>query len=201
MTAKPDIVERLRELASKATPGEWRWWTSNSWRRLTAHAADGSCERDGDVLCPVVHPIDRHPDCSISEADQEYIAAAHPQAILALLDEITALRKRLEDAEQLVQTHATQQCAAVIRECRAAAERERDEAYERAKLDAERLDWLEVCIRDGSYQTIIHDIAAVCHHAYKVFGNGPALRTTFDGLMATAEDGAVAIRALAKGEK
>lgn len=46
--------------------------------------------------------------------------------------------------------------------------------------DSERLDWLELTIRDGSYQSIIHDIAAFCQHAYKHFGKGPAIRTAID---------------------
>lgn len=49
--------------------------------------------------------------------------------------------------------------------------------------DTLRLDALEVCIRDGSYQSIIHDIAAGCQHAYRHFGKGPALRTIMDAVL------------------
>jgi hypothetical protein len=94
MTAKPDIVERLRELARKATPqGEWRF---SPWH--IEEGPDAVRADDYGIVCTTA-----------GSATAEYIAAANPQAILALLDEITALRKRLEDAE-----------------------RERDEAYERA---------------------------------------------------------------------
>jgi hypothetical protein len=59
----------------KFTPGPWKWWTSNSWRRLTAHDVAGRYERDGNVLCPI-KCRDGHPDVIISEADMALIAAA-----------------------------------------------------------------------------------------------------------------------------
>ena len=54
------------------------------------------------------------------------------------------------------------------------------------KADAERLNWLESCIRDGSYLSILNDIIAVCQHAYATFGTGPALRTAIDGAFAAS---------------
>lgn len=57
------------------TPGPWKWWTSNSWRRLTAHDVHGRHERDGGVLCPIV-ASDGHPDVVVSEDDMNLIAAA-----------------------------------------------------------------------------------------------------------------------------
>jgi hypothetical protein len=48
--------------------------------------------------------------------------------------------------------------------------------------DTERLDWLELCIRDGSYASIFNDIASVCQTSYKTFGPGPAIRTAIDML-------------------
>jgi hypothetical protein len=56
------------------TPGPWRWWTSNSWRRLTSEARDRN-RPDGGVLCPITLR-DGHPDCAVSEADMALIAAA-----------------------------------------------------------------------------------------------------------------------------
>ena len=46
--------------------------------------------------------------------------------------------------------------------------------------DAERLDKIESCIRDGSYLSILNDIIAVCQHSYATIGKGPALRTAID---------------------
>lgn len=65
------------------TPGPWQWWTSNSWRRLTAHNLPGGrYEREGNVICPIV-ASDRHPDLSISGADMALISAA-PELYAAL---------------------------------------------------------------------------------------------------------------------
>lgn len=63
------------------TPGPWKWWTSNSWRRLTSHAG-GRSGQDGGVLCPTV-ARDGHPDVIISEADMGLIEAA-PDILAAL---------------------------------------------------------------------------------------------------------------------
>lgn len=57
------------------TPGPWRWWTSNSWRRLTSEATDRQ-RRDGGVLCPTTSRSDGHPDCIIKQEDMDLIAAA-----------------------------------------------------------------------------------------------------------------------------
>jgi hypothetical protein len=61
------LLARLRE----ATPLPWRWWTSNSFRRLTGEA-NSRDRRDGSVLSPLVAG-DGHPDCAISAADMALI--------------------------------------------------------------------------------------------------------------------------------
>jgi hypothetical protein len=60
---------------------DWKLQTSNSFRRI-------GCHGDGDVLCGTKHPIDGHPDLLASAAVLDYIVAAQPQAVLALLDDI-----------------------------------------------------------------------------------------------------------------
>lgn len=55
----------------KWTPGPWKWWTSNSWRRLKRDA----CGVTQSVLEPYVCK-DGHPDCSVSDADMDLMAAA-----------------------------------------------------------------------------------------------------------------------------
>ena len=82
------------------------------------------------------------PECPMCD----FRDVANPKTILALLDEIAALR-----------------------------------------ADAERLDRIESCIRDGSYPSILNDIIAVCQHAYATFGTGPALRTAIDGSFAAID--------------
>lgn len=64
-------------MGSRHTPGPWSWWTSNSWRRLSAVG-------DGDVLCPMVSVSDGHPDLLVSEANARLIAAA-PELLEALV--------------------------------------------------------------------------------------------------------------------
>jgi hypothetical protein len=60
------------------TPGPWKWWTSNSWRRLKAdHGRDTP-----DVLMPCVHK-DGQPDITATADDMGLIAAA-PQMLKAL---------------------------------------------------------------------------------------------------------------------
>lgn len=83
--------EELRRLCEAATPGPWKWWTSNSWRRLR------SCRRDShpSVAEPIV-ARDGHPDMIISDADQAFIAAART-AVPALLDALEAAEAEILD--------------------------------------------------------------------------------------------------------
>jgi len=55
------------------TKGEWKWWTSNSWRRLRSDQGHG---RDENVLEPFTAASDGHPDCVISNEDMQFIAAS-----------------------------------------------------------------------------------------------------------------------------
>lgn len=54
------------------TPGPWKWWTSNSWKRLGADLEHG---RTKFVLEPYVCR-DGHPDLIVSKEDMALIAAA-----------------------------------------------------------------------------------------------------------------------------
>lgn len=91
--------KQLRNLAERATPGPWELQTSNSWRRI---GTTGGRFADGDVLAPTTHRGDNHPDLAARQEDLEFIVAANPSAVLAMLDEIdrikadnAALEKRL----------------------------------------------------------------------------------------------------------
>lgn len=53
------------------TPGPWKWWTSNSWKRLKRD--------DVGIIQNVLEPYvcsDGHPDLSVSDEDMALIAAA-----------------------------------------------------------------------------------------------------------------------------
>lgn len=71
------------------TPGPWEWWTSNSFRRLSAGGKDGA------VLNAVVLR-DGCADIQVSEADMAVIAAA-PE-MLAILHELRLYRFVIESA-------------------------------------------------------------------------------------------------------
>ncbi len=64
-------LTRLRSLLSAATARPWKWWTSNSFRRLSG--ADG---KDGGVLYAVRHPHDGQCDIVGSQANKDLIVAA-----------------------------------------------------------------------------------------------------------------------------
>lgn len=76
------------------TPGPWKWWTSNSWRRLTCDDRQWP-NQEGGVLCPIVCR-DGHPDVSVSEEDMGLIAAAPD--LLAALKKVVAISDRKHDA-------------------------------------------------------------------------------------------------------
>ena len=64
---------------------DWQLQTSNSFRRI------GTSYGDGDVLCGTKHPRDGHPDLLAAPAVLDYIVAAQPSVVIALLDELDLL--------------------------------------------------------------------------------------------------------------
>lgn len=98
--------QKLRDaavVAAKATPprsaveralGRWELQTSNSFRRIGMRG-------DGDVLCGTTHPIDGHPDLLAAPGVLDYIVAAQPRAVLALLDDVDALEHKLAAASEI----------------------------------------------------------------------------------------------------
>jgi hypothetical protein len=98
--------QKLREAAALAQSGvnsnqhdrdmpsrlgaPWGLQTSNSFRRIGQYG-------DGDVLCATKQRSDGHPDLIAPPGVLEYIVAAQPDVVLALLDHIEVL----EHASQL----------------------------------------------------------------------------------------------------
>ncbi|WP_047236915.1 ead/Ea22-like family protein [Chromobacterium subtsugae] len=85
----PDQLAALRAAAAAATPGPWEYQTSNGWWRVGTTAA--RCGRaDGDV---VAHG-------AASPANLEFIAAANPAVVLALLAHIDTQAVRIAELER-----------------------------------------------------------------------------------------------------
>lgn len=64
----------------KYTPGPWKWWTSNSFLRLSSEATG----KDGDVI-DSYRMSDGHTSLSVKYEDMHLIAAA-PELLEALQD-------------------------------------------------------------------------------------------------------------------
>ena len=75
---------------------EWQPQTSNSFRRI------GTPCGDGNVLCGTKHPLEGHPDLLAAPAVLDYIVAAQPSAVLALLDDVDQLERPRVDATTLM---------------------------------------------------------------------------------------------------
>ncbi|MBJ9192490.1 ead/Ea22-like family protein [Citrobacter freundii] len=78
--------QALREAAEKATPGEWRR-ASTRFNGITAQSAYPLCGKE-DILASAAE-----------KRDAEFIAAANPATVLALLDELEAAEKRIAELE------------------------------------------------------------------------------------------------------
>lgn len=78
----------LAALVAQATPGPWKWWTSNSWRRLSSE------RQEGGVICPFV-ARDGHPDLTVSDADARLIAMA-PDLARTVLEQQAEIARLLE---------------------------------------------------------------------------------------------------------
>lgn len=88
--ADPVDVEELERLLNAATPGPWRWWTSNSHARLSSDATG----KDGDVISAII-AFDGAPVLAVREVDQRAIAAMR-NTLPSLLAEVRRLRQEVE---------------------------------------------------------------------------------------------------------
>ncbi len=77
-------TDRLRRLASEATPGPWEWCRGILWAGATWES-QGRREWETNVM-----------EATPPASDAEYIAAANPTAVLALLDRIDELAAKVE---------------------------------------------------------------------------------------------------------
>lgn len=102
--AQRQMVE-LRAAAEKATPGPWAWESvgekSNEWCLGVVVGADDE-PLSGRVSLDDPDVVADEEVCrgEGSFENAEFIALAHPQAILALLDHVASLGAALREAEQ-----------------------------------------------------------------------------------------------------
>lgn len=113
--------QKLRELALAASEATrtrpygrrgaeetvWQLQTSNSFRRIGSYGYG-----DGDVLCATTHPRDRHPDLLAPPGVLDYIVAAQPRSVLALLD----LLDKAEDELNAIASLELARIAALVKE-------------------------------------------------------------------------------------
>lgn len=75
---------------------DWQLQTSNSFRRIGQRG-------DGDVLCATVQPSDNHPDLHAAPGVLDFIVAAQPRVVLALLDQLDALEDAIAEKQAAVE--------------------------------------------------------------------------------------------------
>lgn len=89
----PLDLAKIKAAAERATPGKWQWWTSNSWRRLRSEKGHGATL---SVVEPYASRSDGHPDCIVSQEDMDFIEAAQPTTVLALIGRVERLEGALD---------------------------------------------------------------------------------------------------------
>ncbi|HDP9001533.1 TPA: ead/Ea22-like family protein [Escherichia coli] len=94
--------QALREAAEKATCGEW----SLEYGKCRFDGDDALIHREVAGYIPICRIEGAHPESGFDEdfqmeqqANAEFIAAANPATVLALLDELEAKDKRIADME------------------------------------------------------------------------------------------------------
>lgn len=81
-------TQQLTELAQRSTPWPWKWFTSNSHNRLSSVPSG----KDGDVIS-AFKAVDGVACVSVSRADMAFIEAAHPGAVIDLIERLEAAER------------------------------------------------------------------------------------------------------------
>ncbi len=98
-------TQQLKELARRATPWPWKWFTSNSHNRLSSIPSG----KDGDVIS-AFKAVDGVACVSVSRADMAFIEAAHPGAVIDLIERLEpAERERDELRDKLLARQAVKE--------------------------------------------------------------------------------------------
>lgn len=89
---------KLRELAQKATPGPWKIVSDAlHFHSLTSIFA-GKVDHKNRIPAQMIVDIGGNDECPQLEANTRFIAAANPAVVLAMLDDLQAMREDLTDA-------------------------------------------------------------------------------------------------------
>ncbi len=94
---------KLRELAQKATPGPWRIMIDVLHFHSATTIYGGAEFPPPAIPAQMVVEIGGNAECADLEANTRYIAAANPETVLALLDE---LDRRQQEITMLRQEYA-----------------------------------------------------------------------------------------------
>lgn len=100
MTEQADL-ERMKAVAEAATPGEWKWWTSNSWRRLYRD--------EPGIRSIVLEPFvarDGHPDLTVSQEDMAFFETCTPKAVLSLISRLEEAERERDEARRRITQQA-----------------------------------------------------------------------------------------------
>lgn len=103
-----DKIARLKALAERATPGEWKWGDPDYDKEHNPPDSCASAWLDGGDGESVLSGCGNCGNIFYRESDGECIAAANPRAILSLIAQIEALLAWLESEE------AVEECANLI---------------------------------------------------------------------------------------
>lgn len=96
MMNNSELIAQIEVVLAKATPGEWEWWTSNSFLRLSSKATG----KDGGVIDSYVMR-DGHPTLRVTEADKCYIAAVNPAVMTQVVVYVRELEQRISEPVHL----------------------------------------------------------------------------------------------------
>lgn len=146
-------LKKLRELAEAATPGPWRFDYGNGaiesenkeHYRITVAVIDNlserhfHCEQFGLGWNPPYFP--RHPDL-----DMEFIEAANPETVIALIDRIEKLELQLKEANEALSWYADEKNWMTTR---------KDELHEARMTIAQDPDSFGVCSEPGLASTLL----------------------------------------------
>lgn len=136
-------TQKLKELAQLATPSPWKWFTSNSHNRLSSVPSG----KDGDVIS-AFRATDGVACVSISQDDMAFIEAAHPGAVIELIEQLEAADKDGREYAILAGTNAARAEKAELecdylklnQELNLKIKQEMHERFIRAEAEIARLD-------------------------------------------------------------